>query len=216
MTCGLLACVAAPQVPQVPLQPAVRLIDQKPPVNEARRHHLRQLLANAQQALAEDHLMYPETDNAYQWYRRVLALDERNAEAHWGMQQITARYLQLAEQAFVSMHYEKAELMLQRAQQIAATPAQAEALRQRYQQQPAANAVLLSESELSSRSTKLQSELVTLAVQAQAENSRLLIVARSDSEGRWIYQQMSSAVAGYRLRGNIEIGHLPRVVLIDL
>ncbi|MEE8056252.1 MAG: hypothetical protein V3T17_00205 [Pseudomonadales bacterium] len=183
---------------------------------EARKHRVRVLLANAQQALADDRLMVPKSDNAYGWYQQVLVIDERNPEAHWGMRRITARYLQLAEQAFRSGRVDKAEQMLQRAEKIAATSTQTAALREQYRQSAAANETYLPIRELSARSEKMQLQLTRLATQAQADNSRLLIVARSDAEGRWIYQQMRAAVTGYRLRGNIEIGRVPRVVLIDL
>ncbi len=207
----LAACVQAPPKP-APVEPVVDLAAQR----EAERHHLRVLLANAEKALAADRLMVPVTDNAYSWYRDVLALDELNPEAHWGMKQITARYLQLAEQAFVSGRREEAERMLEGAEKISATPQQIAALRDRYRQQSSDNEVYLPVAELAERGEKIQQRLTALAQQAKESQSRLLIVARNDSEGRWIYQQMRTAVDGYRLRGNIEVGRVPRIVFIDL
>lgn len=182
---------------------------------EAQRHQLRVLLANAERALAADRLMIPVNDNAYNWYRQVLALDERNPEAHWGMKQIAARYLQLAEQAFVSGRREEAERMLQGAEKISATPQQIASLRERYRQHNFDNEVYLPLEALTTRGKKIQQQLKVLAKQAKESQSRLLIVARSDSEGRWIYQQMRNSVNGYRLRGNIEVGRIARVVFID-
>lgn len=181
-----------------------------------RRNTIGDLLASARLALANDRLMIPQSDSAYSWYQQVLSLDEHNGEAHRGMAQITARYLQLAEQAFVSGRVEKAERMLDGAERISATPAQTAVLRQRYRQRVAENETRLSIPELTLRSEKITAQLVALAGQAQAASSRLLIIARTDAEGRWIYQQMRAAVKGYRLRGNIELGRQPRVVLIDL
>ncbi|ARN73541.1 hypothetical protein BST96_05045 [Oceanicoccus sagamiensis] len=207
----MVACVQAPSQPAAE-KPVVDVAAQR----EAKRHHLRVLLANAQKALAADRLMVPVTDNAYSWYRDVLAIDELNPEAHWGMKQITARYLQLAEQAFTSGRVDEAERMLQGAEKISATPQQIAALRERYRQQRSDNEVYLPVAALSQRGEAIQQRLSELAEQAKQSRSRLLIVARNDAEGRWIYQQMRNAVDGYRLRGNIEVGRVPRIAFIDL
>lgn len=183
---------------------------------QSRLHQVRMLLAYAEQAFADDRLMVPRPDNAFDWYQRVLDIDEANAEAHWGMLQITERYLTLAKQAFTSGRRAKAELMLSRAEQVAATPAQSEEIRKRYQKPLADNEFLLSAAELSNRSDTMKSLLYDLAKRAKEAESRMLIVARTDAEGRWIYQQMRQAITDYRLRGNIEIGLAPKVVLIDL
>ncbi len=220
---SLLACVARGPVSAPTQSPSAQAVDlgvdsvaQQARLEAQRAQVVESLLISARQALAADRLMHPLSDSAYSWYQQVLAIDELNAAAHKGMQQITARYLQLAQQAFTEGRVERAEQMLQGAEKIAATPAQTKALREKYQRQPAVNETLLSRESLSARNDAMRATLVKLAKRAQAANSRLLIVARNDAEGRWIYQQMRSAVAGYRLRGNIDIGRVPRVVLIDL
>ncbi|WP_145999173.1 hypothetical protein [Oceanicoccus sp. KOV_DT_Chl] len=200
--------------------PVVEALVQPEPARQlsaaGQRQQLRVMLANAQQALADDRLMVPEFDSAYDWYRQVLAVDQENAEAHWGMHEITRRYLQLAEQAFDSHRLGLAEQMLRRAEMIAANPLTTEAIRQRYKQTVRTGEVLLPVGALSARNELIQQQLAELAQQARAKQSRLLIVARNDAEGRWVYQQMRSAVDGFRLRGNIEIGQVPRIVLLDL
>ncbi len=160
--------------------------------------------------------MLPYSDNAYDWYQQVLALDELNAEAHWGMQQMTARYLELAKQAFQSGLIDKAETFLRRAEKISATPQQTEALRTQYRKQSPDNEFYLEQPALSARNEAIQLRLAELAQKAKEADLRLLIIARSDAEGRWIYQQMRDSVADYRLRGNIEIGLVPRIRLIAL
>ena len=208
----ILPLVSCVELPSIPVEPGVDLAVQ----HETKRHRLRVLLANAEKALAADRLMVPANNNAYNWYKQVLALDELNPEAHWGMEQITARYLQLAEQAFVSGRVEEAERMLQGAEKISATPRQIASLRERYRQQSANNIAYLSLSALAERGEKIQQQLKVLAEQARQSKSRLVIVARNDGEGRWIYQQMRSSIDGYRLRGNIEVGRVPRIIFIDL
>lgn len=194
---------------------AALLAKKQAEIRAARAQRLRNVLANAQQAFADDRLMLPAFDNAYYWYQQALAIDELNAEAHWGMRQITDRYLVLAEQAFNSGRIEVAEHMLSGAEKIAAPPAQINALRERYRENTKENQFLLSRSALTARSDTIKQQLAELAL-AMEPNQRLLIVARNDSEGRWIYLQMRNAVDGFRLRGNIELGRVPRITIIDL
>lgn len=216
----LSACMVSPRLLGSTVAPVLRAAEpagQVAPQQEkaVRERQLRTLLALAQQALADDRLRSPRDDNAYDWYQQVLAIDELNAEAHWGMQQITARYLALAEQAFGSGRLEVAEQMLFGAEQVAATPAQARALRDKFRQQFSDNEFRLDTTALSARNQSAQQQLTALARTLTAQQ-RLLIVARNDTEGRWIYQQMRTAIDGFRLRGNIELGRVPRVIVIDM
>ena len=180
---------------------------------QARR--LREFLSYAQLGLAEDRLMLPKFDNAYYWYQQVLSIDELNAEAHLGMKKITERYLLLAQKAYSSGRVDLAERMLNGAEQIAAPPAQINALREKYRRSTNENEFLLSRKELTAKSERIKRQLDELARRVE-DNQRLLIVARNDSEGRWIYKQMRDAVEGSRLRGNIELGRVPRIVIIEL
>ncbi len=105
--------------------------------------------------------------------------------------------------------------MLRGALQVAATPAQVQAVRDKYRDQ-LDKVFALASADLGARNAAIREELAAIARRAREADSRLLIVARNDAEGRWMYQQMREAVDGYRLRGNIEIAPRPRVVLIDL
>lgn len=189
----------------------------KSPVVVQKPDQLVKALVNAQRALERDNLMKPVGSSAFDWYKAALRINPDSAEAHWGMRQISARYLELAKQAFVAGNDQRAELMLSRAQRIAASPADLQAIRDEYASSVVAdNAVELPLRDLTARNQKIKDRLASLAVQARDLPSRLLIVARNDAEGRWIYQQMRTSVDGVRLRGNIEIGSVPRVVLLDL
>ena len=188
----------------------------------AQSRRLADWLEAGRQALAADRLMLPAEDNAYDWFLRVLQEDGENPIAHWGMRQINDRYLELARQAFEQGDAARAETLLQRAGQIASSPEAINALRQRYRKAIDAvpvvpsNTYLLPLPALTGRDQQIQQLLAEVAVRARDLPSRLLIVARNDAEGRWIYQNMREAVDGYRLRGNIQLGKPPRVVLIDL
>ncbi|MEH6557459.1 MAG: hypothetical protein V7459_06180 [Oceanicoccus sp.] len=214
-SCVEVATEPVPQVVRVPAPKenpaAVRRAEEA-----SQRHHMRILLASAERALASDRLTVPEYDNAYGWYQQVLAIDQTNAEAHWGMLQITERYLQLAEQAFSRGSRGKGEWMLQKALAIAATTEQIESVRSRFKAQPTDREFLLTIADLTARNDIITAKLIELALIAKKAQSRLLIVARNDAEGRWIYRKMREAVDGYRLRGNIKLGSVPRIVLLDL
>ena len=216
---GWLFCLLSACTSNAPVAPVVESSQVQPLAEQVaiqrRQQQVREMLANAQQALADDHLMVPEFNSAYSWYRQVLDVDYSSAEAHWGMQQITKRYLQLAEQAFQERRIDRAEQLLQRAEMIAANPRQTGAIRERYKDIVRDNEVLLPAKSLSARNDAIRQQLASVAQKARDEESRLLIVARNDAEGRWVYKQMRMAVEGYRLRGNIELGRVPRIVLLD-
>jgi hypothetical protein len=189
---------------------------------ERERRLVRMLLVRAQTALHADQLMTPANDNAYDWYQQVLSHDRDNAEAHWGMRRIGTRYAELAEQAYITGQRYKAETFLERGERVSLSPQEVRSIRQSYalKELPAkelpANEFLLDGRSLSARNDVMIEQLAKVAVLAQQQSSRLTIYARNDTEGRWIYKQMRIAVDGYRLRGNIQIGRTPRVVLIDI
>lgn len=183
---------------------------------------LEMLLARAQRAMDKDQLMMPLNDNAYGWYQQVLLRDSSNAQAHRGMRQIGARYLDLAEQAYLAGDYSRAERLLERGERVSLSPQQVQRMREYYARQNHArqaiadNVFPLDGSALAVKSDAIGRRLAEIAVIAREQSSRLTIYARNDAEGRWIYKQMRAAVDGYRLRGNIEIDKSPRVILLDL
>ena len=209
----LLACAPARPPGPEPAQVTAPAFDYE----ECERRLVRMLLARAQKALHADQLMTPTNDNAYGWYQQVLSHDADNAEAHWGMRRIGTRYAELAEQAYLAGDRYKAEAFLERAERVSLSPQQARTIRQRYAvKEVPANEFVLDSRSLSARNNAVIEQLAKVAQLARQESSRLTIYARNDAEGRWIYKQMRSAVDGHRLRGNIQIGRPPRVVLIDL
>lgn len=182
-----------------------------------RQEIIRSFIEKGREALAARRLMVPKHDSAFMWFKQALDIDEQAPEAHRGMRDITATYMVLAEEAFRLGQRERAELMLSRALLISATPASVKALRDRYPEAPpAANEFRLHSKDIRARNKRAIEYLAVIAQKAFEANSRLLIVARNDAEGRWLYKQMRQAVDGYRLRGNIQIGSRPKIILIDV
>jgi len=181
------------------------------------RRQLAQLLAKAAQRLSRDRLMVPAGDSAHHYFWQVLRLEEGNAQALEGMAAINTRYLQLAQQAFQQGAYNRAQRMLTGASRVSTPADEIEVLRLRYRAPVlASNEFLLQLGQLDARGSALLNYLQVLTDKLLAADSRLLIVARNDAEGRWLYQQMRQLAGGHRLRGDIKVGPRPRIILIDL
>jgi uncharacterized protein YfaT (DUF1175 family) len=67
---------------------------------------------------------------------------------------------------------------------------------------------------LQAKSPQIVSMLKDVAQKAKQTGEFVLIIARSDAEGRWIYQQMRQAVPGFLVRGDIKVGQPARVKLV--
>jgi len=71
----------------------------------------------------------------------------------------------------------------------------------------------LDKTALSNRDRVMVAQLQSLGLRVKDTREYVLIHARSDAEGRWIYQQMRNASKGYRLRGDIRRSKTPKVIL---
>lgn len=77
------------------------------------------LLAQADDAMRRDRLLFPESDSAYAYYTQVLELDEENSDAKAGLAQIVDRYGTLAERAFERRELGRVEQFINRALRVA-------------------------------------------------------------------------------------------------
>jgi tetratricopeptide (TPR) repeat protein len=176
---------------------------------------LADILYDAKAAFAAGRLMVPAGRSAYELYQQVLRLDPENAVALEGVQEIALRYISMADAAIKAASYDNAEQYIARAMrlnperpELAEVKAQLAAARKNR-----TNIHELNPAALSSKSLPLMHELGEIARQIQASGGTFLIRARTDEEGRWIYKTMREAVGGYRLRGNIETGATPGIVI---
>ena len=175
-----------------------------------------QLLEAAEQALRRDQLTTPEAGSAYSLYQEVLALVPGNEGAQRGLEKIVERYVKLALQAADRQRYPQGRAMLQRARQVdPAHPAiepteQQIALLESAQREK----VRLDSAQLQARSATVQGTLEALGRRAGRPGCRVTINARSDAEGRWIYQQLSRGGGGVRVRAHLLMAAPPAVELI--
>jgi len=217
-------------------QPVVKKIAPLPTRQEAL---IRQALYEAQDAFGRGRLASPRHDNAYDGYRRVLALDPNNEAARTGIKHISRRYLSLAKTAQAEGDYEKALGFARQAQRVApgyeGSAHMVQYLEQQYAkqqsqdmqqikadatQQPVTlnvkgNEYFLVTRDIAAHNVKAKMQLAEIAKKVREYDSRILIAARNDNDGRWIYSQMREALTDYRLRGNIKTDKQVRIVLLD-
>jgi hypothetical protein len=192
------------------------------------QYDISQLLFEAEAALAADKLTTPIEDNAFDRFNAVLILRPGNETALNGLHEIFTRYVLLAQDAMRSGEYGKARALVERARSVnSESPTLAnlaEELRKKEREyvraqpqleiSPNQKEIKLNVEGLNRRDDVMVEQLQGLAVQVRDSDEILLIEARSDSEGRWIYQRMAEGVPGYRLRGDIRLGRTPKVLLL--
>lgn len=195
------------------------------PVITKEQQMVRMLLLNGEYTLSRDQLLTPANDNAYDFFRAVLKLDPNNQRAKGGLQGIVMRYVDLARQAAARGNYTQATTMLNNARIVdpnnllikEVSAGLVEQIKSAPPVQPyrgGANEFLLEASLLGKEDPKILARLNEIAQKLKATDSLAIIIARSDVEGRWIYQKMRDAVPGYRVRGDIKLGGPPRVQLV--
>ncbi|MGI1680209.1 MAG: hypothetical protein K6L75_15825 [Cellvibrionaceae bacterium] len=206
---------------------AVPVVEKK---RDIKGENIQRLLSAAEDALAANRLTTPVEDNAYDRYQAVLMMDVDNQRAQAGIQSIFSRYASLTRSAIRQGNYSKARSRLERARSVDSrhidlkrlsnelTAAQKKRL-PRPETKVAAvekknNEIVLNTARLSKRDEQLVSELQLLAVELKEKDESILIYARNDAEGRWIYKKMAEAVIGYRLRGDMRIGKNPKIRIL--
>ena len=186
---------------------------------------LRLILLNAEYTLAHDQLLTPANDNALMYYRKALALDSNNARAKGGLLGIVMRYVDLARQAAARGNYSQANAMLSNARLVdpdnLLIKEVADGLREQIKEAPpvqaykgGANEYLLDAALVGTDNPQIKARLKEITQKLKATDSLAIIIARTDNEGRWIYQQMRAAQPGYLVRGDIRLGAPVRVQFV--
>ena len=193
-----------------------------------------ELLVKADIDLVADRLMQPISSNAVDRYRAVLLLDKTNQRAALGLRNSVARYLALAESQKLRGEYKRALNLVASAEVINGKSIKSTAMKQSIKALQRANRLVINKpkkvpfakkanplqtvfnlnlADLSARNENIKNQLAALASRVQESKEYVLIYARNDAEGRWVYQQMREASEDYRLRGNIKRHKKPRIVL---
>ncbi len=222
----LAGCQAAkPPRAAVNITPPHPAAPPEPSAEAKQKRAIHLLLLNGEYTLAHDQLLTPTTDNAFDYFRAVLKLDPNNQRAKGGLLGIVMRYVDLARQAAARGNYTQATQMLNNARLVdpenLLIKEVSEGLRAQYESAPppapykgGEGEYLLDVSLLAKADSQIVEQLSVIARKLKETDSLAMIVARSDVEGRWIYQQMRDALPGYRVRGDIQLGSPPRIKLV--
>ena len=224
LSCTLCACQMFQKEEPVPAP--VPVVQPKPVVH-VESQAVKLLILNGEYTLAQNQLLTPVNDNAYDYFRVALKLDPQSDRARGGLQGIVMRYVDLARQAAARGNYSQATTMLNNARIVdpenllikEVTAGLAEQIKSAPPVEPyrgGANDFLLDASLLGKDDPQIITKLTEIAQKLQATNSLAIIIARTDVEGRWIYQKMRDAVPDYRVRGDIKLGSPPRVQLVPV
>ncbi len=226
---GLLGCGSQPSKSQVGLGSEKPLGAEESAASPAlyRSESLEQrLLTQAHDAFKSARYTTPQHDNAYDKFHSVLLLNPENAQARAGLQAILLRYAQLVRSATEKGRLRAASAYLRQAELFYPANALLMDLKKQIktayatqnQQQKTVEAVKsphdeyrLKVEELNATSDTMKALLNEIAQRVKESDESVLIFARSDREGRWIYKQLKLAAEGYRVRGDIRIARAPKV-----
>jgi len=220
------ACQLSPQKePEKPVE-IVKPVAVQPtrPVEPPMSMAVRLLILNGEYTLAHDQLLTPTTDNAFDYFRAALLIDPNNQRAKGGLQGIVMRYVDFARQAAARGNYTEATSKLNNARMVdpdnLLIKEVSEALSEQIKSAPpvesykgGSNEFLLDMSLLGKDDPQILARLSDIVNKLKTTHSFALIIARTDNEGRWIYQKMREVDPNYRVRGDIKLGSPPRVKL---
>lgn len=222
------ACQTNPKPEPVKSAPVTTVKSQPRPAPKpivTREQTVKRLLAEADYALSQDQLLMPLSDNAHDRYHAVLLLEPDNEQARTGLQAITLRYLEKARDAAARSRYAEAQAHLKNARDLDSKNPLVEEfaaiLRKEIANQkppapykPGPNEHVIDAKQLTAKDADVIGYLGSLAMQAKESGDLVMIYARNDAEGRWIYQKMREAVPGFLLRGDIKLAQQPRIQFV--
>jgi len=217
---ALAACTAPapePAAGPAPVAPAAQP-PVPPPAPKIDVDRLDALLEEGDRALKDGRLLTPIDNCAYDFYREALNVAPNHPAALHGLERVAERYVAMAEQAAEKSQFDTARSMLERARIIDPNLDSIDAAEAQIKMRSTAQRqhTQLDGEQLSAHSSELIARLKTLGAQAKAQDSWVVIRARNDAEGRWIYQQMADAAGARRIRAELTLGAPPSVDLLQL
>lgn len=225
----LSACGAAPVKPDVKPAAAPPPPAPSPPPLTPRQRTVNALLDDAESAMAQGRFSLPAHDNAHDRFRAVQLLDPGNKQAQAGLHSILLVYVDRVQQSLSAGRLHAAAADLRQAEQLfpgteLLPPLRAELERRSRAVEVAAKTpvpadgrerIALPAQPLAEKREEVKQLLVQLAHRVRQSDESIMIYARSDAEGRWIYKTMKDAVDDYRIRGDIRITRQPAVELLS-
>ncbi len=207
-----------------PPPPAPAPVVQAPVPLTKEQQVVKMLVLNGEYTLSQNMLLTPKNDNAYDYFRAALKLDPNNQRAKGGLQGIVMRYVDLARQAAARGNYSQATTMLNNARIVdpmnLLIKEVSDGLSEQIKSAPpvapyrgGAHEFLLDANLVGKDDPQILARIAEVTTKVRESNSLAMIIARTDLEGRWIYQKMREAAPGYRVRGDIKLGSPVRIIL---
>ena len=190
------------------------------------------MLKRAEQAFRKGDLTKPNYANAYDLFHSVLIINPENQQARSGLQAILIRYAEMIREATRKNQFSKSQRLLSQVEKYYPANDLLMELKKEAKKRKAAymarqkpvpaekpgdrnvSEFVLPTYALSKRTAELTRYIGEVAVRLKSSQEYVMIYARTDAEGRWIYSQLKKAVPGYRVRGDIKLGRKPRLVLL--
>jgi hypothetical protein len=165
------------------------------------------LLDAAEAAERRDHLIYPASGSAMSLYHDVLFVDPDNGHAREGLARLAEHFLVQAQAALDAHQLLKADSMVSKARMIYPEypPVETMATQIALVENAERTRETLDWRLIADRSDKLTPTLMRLGRIAKAGDCRVTINVSSDSEGRWVFQQMNAAAGEHRVRARVKI-----------
>ncbi len=190
------------------------------------------LLTRAEDAFRKGDLTAPAYENAYDLFQSVLLLKPNSSQARSGIQAILIRSAERIRESTQKKNFRKSEqlltsaqtyfpgnnLLLQLQQELNQTKARYRQLALKIPEAKPSDTNIteyrLPPYALKKRNNEMVKYLREIALRLEQTQESVMIYARTDSEGRWIYGKMKEAVPGYRVRGDIRLASQPRLELL--
>jgi signal transduction histidine kinase len=223
------ACGAAPVKPTASPEATPSASKPSPPVLTPRQRSVNALLGDAESAMAQGRFSLPAHDNAHDRFRAVQLLDPGNKQALAGLHSILLVYVDRVQQALSAGRLHAAAADLRQAEQLFPGTELLPPLRTELERRAKAAAtaaetpvptdgrerIVLPAQPLAEKTEEVKQLLVQLAHRVRQSDESIMIYARSDAEGRWVYKTMKDAVDEYRIRGDIRINRQPAIELLS-
>ena len=211
---GLYGCQATPPDP-VQTSGETARAPEAAAVSSADQQRLAVLLEQAEQALTADHLTFPAKDSALTLLDAARTIDPDNDDVQRGFERIVERYIDMAERAASRGQLAQARSMLDRARIVDAEhPAIGPSARRlELLQSTDRERLRIDAGELRAKSPTLITALQEIARSARQAHCRAIIRVGNDTDGRWIYQKMSTP-GQRRIRAQVQIGTPPQVEVL--
>lgn len=188
------------------------------------------LLQQAMKTFKQGQYTTPEHANAYDKFHSVLILNPDNEQARAGLQAILLKYAQLIRVALNEGRLNAAARTLEQVETYYPANALVMDLKQELKKARASqpkvedssvaiktgflDEVVLPLAALNAKNQAIVNLLAEVALRLKSSDESVMIYARSDREGRWIYKQMDKAADGYRVRGDIKIAKVPKLQIL--